>query len=95
MLGKLIADSGGAQRIAMTLVNKFGEKNIQWAVVIASFIIGIALFFEVGLVLLIPIVFAISRELKISILFLGIPMVAALSVTRFPAAAPGAYGDRR
>ncbi|KZZ85334.1 GntP family permease [Bacillus sp. SJS] len=81
MLGKLIADSGGAQRIAMTLVNKFGEKNIQWAVVVASFIIGVALFFEVGLVLLIPIVFAISRELKISILFLGIPMAAALSVT--------------
>lgn len=81
MLGKLIADSGGAQRIAMTLVNKFGEKNIQWAVVAASFIIGVALFFEVGLVLLIPIVFAISRQLKVSILYLGIPMVAALSVT--------------
>ena len=81
MLGKLIADSGGAQRIAMTLVNKFGEKNIQWAVVVASFIIGVALFFEVGLVLLIPIIFAISRELKISILYLGIPMAAALSVT--------------
>jgi gluconate:H+ symporter, GntP family len=81
MLGKLIADSGGAQRIAMTLVNKFGEKNIQWAVVAASFIIGVALFFEVGLVLLIPIVFAISKELKISILYLGIPMTAALSVT--------------
>ncbi|CAH0306465.1 High-affinity gluconate transporter [Peribacillus sp. Bi96] len=81
MLGKLIADSGGAQRIAMTLVNKFGEKYIQWAVVVASFIIGIALFFEVGLVLLIPIVFAISKELKVSILHLGIPMVAALSVT--------------
>lgn len=81
MLGRLIADSGGAQRIAMTLVNKFGEKNIQWAVVAASFIIGIALFFEVGLVLLIPIVFAISKELKVSILHLGIPMTAALSVT--------------
>lgn len=81
MLGRLIADSGGAQRIAMTLVNKFGEKNIQWAVVVASFIIGVALFFEVGLVLLIPIVFAISRELKVSILYLGIPMAAALSVT--------------
>ncbi|MEC0181317.1 GntP family permease [Paenibacillus peoriae] len=81
MLGKLIADSGGAQRIAMTLVNKFGEKNIQWAVVAASFIIGVALFFEVGLVLLIPIIFAISKELKVSILYLGIPMVAALSVT--------------
>ena len=81
MLGKLIADSGGAQRIAMTLVNKFGEKNIQWAVVVASFIIGVALFFEVGLVLLIPIVFAISKQLKVSILYLGIPMAAALSVT--------------
>ncbi|ASB91488.1 GntP family permease [Bacillus sonorensis] len=99
MLGKLIADSGGAQRIAMTLVNKFGEKNIQWAVVIASFIIGVALFFEVGLVLLIPIVFAISRELKISILFLGIPMAAALSVTHGflpphpgPTAIAGEYG---
>ncbi len=81
MLGKLLSDSGGAQRIAMTLVKKFGEKNIQWAVVTASFIIGIALFFEVGLVLLIPIVFAISRELKVSILYLGISMAAALSVT--------------
>ncbi|PGS48782.1 GntP family permease [Bacillus sp. AFS041924] len=81
MLGKLIADSGGAQRISMTLVNKFGEKNIQWAVVFAAFIIGVALFFEVGLVLLIPIVFAISKQLKVSILYLGIPMAAALSVT--------------
>ncbi|WP_409271854.1 GntP family permease [Neobacillus sp. SCS-31] len=81
MLGKLIADAGGAQRIAMTLVNKFGEKNIQWAVVAASFIIGVALFFEVGLVLLIPIVFAISKQLRVSILYLGIPMTAALSVT--------------
>ncbi|MDN7242226.1 GntP family permease [Planococcus sp. N028] len=81
MLGKLIADAGGAQRIAMTLIAKFGEKNIQWAVVVASFIIGVALFFEVGLVLLVPIVFAIARELKVSIMYLGIPMVAALSVT--------------
>jgi GntP family gluconate:H+ symporter len=81
MLGKLIADAGGAQRIAMTLIDKFGEKNIQWAIVVASFIIGIALFFEVGLVLLIPIVFAISKQLRVSILYLGIPMVAALSVT--------------
>jgi GntP family gluconate:H+ symporter len=81
MLGKLIADAGGAQRIAITLIDKFGEKKIQWAIVVASFIIGIALFFEVGLVLLIPIVFAISKQLRVSILYLGIPMVAALSVT--------------
>lgn len=81
MLGKLIADAGGAQRIAMTLIDKFGERNIQWAVVVASFIIGIALFFEVGLVLLIPIIFTIARQLNVSILYLGIPMTAALSVT--------------
>ncbi|RYL94857.1 gluconate permease [Sporolactobacillus sp. THM7-4] len=81
MLGKLVSDAGGAHRIAITLINKFGRKKIQIAVVIASFIIGIALFFEVGLVLLIPIIFAIATELGVSILYLGIPMAAALSVT--------------
>ncbi len=81
MLGKLLADGGGATRIAHTLINKFGQKRIQWAVVTASFIIGIALFFEVGLVLLIPIVFTIAKESKVSTLYLGIPMTAALSVT--------------
>ncbi|MFD1849778.1 gluconate:H+ symporter [Oceanobacillus bengalensis] len=81
ILGRLVADAGGAQRIAVTLIDKFGEKHIQWAVVIASFIIGIALFFEVGLVLLIPIVFQIAKRLKLSPLYLGIPMATALSVT--------------
>lgn len=81
ILGRLVSDAGGAQRIAVTLINRFGEKHIQWAVMIASFIIGIALFFEVGLVLLIPIVYQISKQLRVSMLYLGIPMAAALSVT--------------
>lgn len=81
ILGKLIADAGGAQRIAMTLIDKFGEKKIQWAVVAAGFILGIALFFEVGLVLLIPIVYQISKQLNIRFLWLGLPMATALSVT--------------
>ncbi|RYM05370.1 gluconate permease [Sporolactobacillus sp. THM7-7] len=81
MLGRLVSDAGGAYRIATTLIARFGRKKIQIAVVIASFIIGLALFFEVGLVLLIPIIFAIAAELGISILYLGIPMAAALSVT--------------
>lgn len=81
MLGRLVADAGGAQRIAMTLINKFGETKIEWAVVISSFIVGIAMFFEVGLVLLIPIVFSIAREMKVSLLSLGIPMLAALLAT--------------
>jgi GntP family gluconate:H+ symporter len=81
MLGRLIADAGGAQRIAVTLIEKFGEKNVQWAVVASSFIIGIALFFEVGLVLLIPIVLTMARQMKISALHLGVPMLAALLAT--------------
>jgi len=99
MLGRLIADAGGAQRIAMSLINKFGEKRIQWAVVAASFIVGIALFFEVGLVLLIPIVFTIAKASKVSILHLGIPMAAALLATHSflpphpgPTAIAGEYG---
>ncbi|MFB5661903.1 gluconate:H+ symporter [Alteribacillus sp. HJP-4] len=81
ILGKLIADAGGAQRIAITLIDKFGEKSIQWAVVTTAFILGIALFFEVGLVLLIPIVYQMAKQAKISFLYLGLPMVTALSVT--------------
>ncbi|WP_334074200.1 MULTISPECIES: gluconate:H+ symporter [Paenibacillus] len=81
MLGKLVSDAGGGYRIAITLIDRFGRKRIQIAVVIASFIIGIALFFEVGLVLLIPIVYAIAKELKMPFLYLGIPMAAALNVT--------------
>ncbi|GIO86250.1 putative permease YojA [Paenibacillus faecis] len=81
MLGKLVSDAGGGYRIATTLIERFGRKRIQIAVVIASFIIGIALFFEVGLVLLIPIVYAIAKELKMPFLYLGIPMAAALNVT--------------
>ncbi|AVK63065.1 gluconate permease [Lactobacillus sp. CBA3606] len=81
MLGRLVADAGGAYTISTTLIDFFGRKRLQIAIVIASFIIGIALFFEVGIVLLIPIVFAIAIEAQVPILFLGIPMGAALSVT--------------
>lgn len=50
MLGQLVSDAGGGYRIATTLINKFGRRWIQVAVILASFIIGLALFFEVGLV---------------------------------------------
>lgn len=81
MLGKLLAESGGAQRIAVTLIDKFGKKRIQWAVVITGFIVGIALFYEVGFVLLIPLVFTIAASADIPLLYIGVPMAAALSVT--------------
>ncbi|ELV3775628.1 gluconate permease [Staphylococcus pseudintermedius] len=81
MLGKLLADGGGATQIADTLIAKLGKKYVQWAMVSASFIIGIALFFEVGLVLLIPLVFTIAKRMNVSQLKIGMPMVTALSVT--------------
>ncbi|WML36722.1 gluconate:H+ symporter [Clostridium sp. OS1-26] len=81
MLGKLIADTGAAQRIATTLINKFGKKRIQWAVVITGFVVGIAMFYEVGFVLLIPLVFTISASAELPLLYIGVPMAAALSVT--------------
>lgn len=81
MLGRLVSDSGGAYMIANTLIKRFGKQRLQIAVMIASFILGIALFFEVGMVLLVPIVFAIAVEAGVPILYLGIPMAAALSVT--------------
>ena len=62
ILGKLMADSGGAQRIAMTLIEKFGKKRIQWAVLITGVVAGFALFYEIGFVLLIPLVFTIAAE---------------------------------
>ncbi|REH92336.1 gluconate:H+ symporter [Staphylococcus felis] len=81
MLGKLLADGGGATQIADTLIDRFGRRYVQWAMVIASFIVGIALFFEVGLVLLIPLVFTIAKRMQMSQLKIGLPMVTALSVT--------------
>lgn len=90
MLGKLIANSGGAHQIAHTLINKFGEKRIQWAVLLASFIVGIALFLEVAIVLLIPIIISIAKELKISVVKLGLAMVtAALATHAFLPPHPG------
>ncbi len=81
ILGKLLADCGGAQRIATTLIEKFGKKKIQWAVLITGVVVGFALFYEIGFVLLIPLVFTIAAEAEIPLLFIGIPMAAALSVT--------------
>lgn len=80
VLGKLIADAGGAQRIAVTLVEKFGEKRVQWAVVLISLILGVALFFEVGIVLLVPIVYQMAKQVRVNFLALGLPMATGLSV---------------
>jgi len=81
MLGKLVADSGAAQRITTHLVEKFGKKNIQWAVVLTGFIVGIPMFYSVGFVILVPLVFTIAAATGLPLLYVGLPMLASLSVT--------------
>lgn len=80
MLGKMMAESGGAERIARTLINLFGEKNVHWAMVCIALIVGLPVFFEVGFVLLIPIAFNVAKRTNTSLVLVGIPMVAGLSV---------------
>src|SRR6266516_6077100 len=97
-LGKMMAESGGAARIATTLIALFGERRVHWAIMVVAFLVGIPVFFQVGFMLLIPLVFTISRRSGLSLVKIGIPLVAGLSVVHgmvppHPAAmlAVGAY----
>lgn len=81
MLGKLVAESGAAQKIAGFLMGIFGEKNITWAMSITGLVVGIPLFYNVGFVLLVPLAFTVAYQYKISAVYVGIPLLAALSVT--------------
>jgi Gnt-I system high-affinity gluconate transporter len=81
MIGKLVAESGAAQKISDVLLKTFGEKRITWALVLTGFIVGIPLFYNVGFVLLVPLIFSIVYRLKLPAVYVGIPMLAALSVT--------------
>src|SRR6266513_3011758 len=80
MLGKMMAESGAAARIATTLIARFGETRVHWAIMFVAFIVGIPVFFQVGFVLLIPLVFTIARRSGLSLVKIGIPLVAGLSV---------------
>ena len=98
MLGKMMAESGAATRIATTLIARFGERRVHWAIMVVAFVVGIPVFFQVGFVLLIPLVFTIARRTGMSLVKIGIPLVAGLSVVHgllppHPAAmlAVGAY----
>ncbi|ADU39059.1 GntP family permease [Variovorax paradoxus] len=80
MLGKMMAESGGADRIARTLIDAFGKERVHWAMMSAAFLVGIPLFFEIGFVLLIPLVFIVARRTGVSLIRIGIPLLAGLSV---------------
>jgi Gnt-I system high-affinity gluconate transporter len=80
MLGKLIADSGAAQQITQSLVRISGIRRIQWAMAISGFLVGIPMFYSAGFMVLLPLVFSVAAVTGLPILYLGIPMLAALSV---------------
>jgi Gnt-I system high-affinity gluconate transporter len=81
MLGKLVADSGAAQRITASLVRAFGQKRVQWAMMLTAFIVGVPLFYDVGFVIMMPIVFAVAASAGVPLLYIGLPTLACLSVT--------------
>jgi len=80
MLGKLVADSGAAQRITASLTKIFGTKNIQWGMALAGLVIGIPLFYTAGFIVVVPLIFAIAATTRLPLLYIGVPMLAALSV---------------
>lgn len=81
VLGRILEAGGAAEKISTTLINGFGQKNIQWAVLLTGFLIGIPLYYNAGFVILVPLVFSIASKAKLPLLYVAIPMAAALSTT--------------
>jgi Gnt-I system high-affinity gluconate transporter len=81
MLGKLVSESGAAQRITAKLVHAFGIKHIQLALMLTGFIVGVSLFYDVGFFVMIPLVFTVAASTGLPLLYVGLPMLASLSVT--------------
>ncbi|MFC5408692.1 gluconate:H+ symporter [Larkinella bovis] len=82
MLGKLVAQSGAAQRIAVQLMALVGTRHARWAFLVTGFIVGLPLFYSVGFLLLAPLVITVSYRYKLPALYIGLPMLASLSVTQ-------------
>ena len=81
ILGKFLEISGAAEQISTTLIKSFGLKNIQWAVLLTGFLIGIPLYYNAGFVILVPLVFTLARKTGLPLLYIVIPMAASLSTT--------------
>ncbi len=80
MFGELLQVSGGAERIARTLLDRFGEKKSQWALALTGLIVSTPVFFDVALILFIPLVYSLARRAKTSLLFYGVPLIAGMGV---------------
>lgn len=81
ILGKVLEFSGGAESLARSLIKAFGEKRAPWAMVLTGFLISIPVFFDVGLVIVISIIYAMARDTKKSLLYFGLPLTAGMATT--------------
>src|SRR6266849_4605588 len=81
MIGRFVELSGGGRALADALLGKFGRERAGWAMLAAAFLVGLPIFFEVGFIILAPLVWSLARESKRSLLFYGMPVIAALSAT--------------
>lgn len=81
ILGKVLEESGAAEKIAITLIARFGERNIQWALLLTGFLVGIPLYFNAGFIILVPLIFSLARRTGLPVLYLALPTVASLSTT--------------
>ncbi|WP_297089292.1 gluconate:H+ symporter [uncultured Draconibacterium sp.] len=96
IFGQMLESSGGAESLAHYLIKKFGTDKASWAMVITGFIIAIPVFLDVGFIILVPIIYALSRDTKRSLLYYGIPLLAGLAVTHSfipPTPGPVAVAD--
>ncbi|MBC8090424.1 MAG: gluconate transporter, partial [Pseudonocardia sp.] len=80
MIGGLLADSGGADRVVEAVTSRVGPRALPWAMTGVAALIGLPLFFEVGVVLLVPVVLLVAARMRLSVLAVGIPALAGLSV---------------
>ena len=81
IFGQMLESSGGAEAIAQNLIKHFGDKRASWALVLTGFIVAIPVFLDVGFIILIPIVYELTKQSKRSILYYAIPLLAGLAVT--------------
>jgi gluconate transporter len=81
MIGRFLEYSGGGRALAEWLLERFGRERAVWAVLTSAFLIGLPIFFEVGFIILVPLAWSLARESKKSLLYFGLPMAAALTVT--------------
>lgn len=81
MFGEMLRVSGGSERLALTLIDKCGDRSVPWALGLVGFLVSIAVFIDVAIVILVPLIYGIARRTGKSLLYYGIPLCAGLSVT--------------